>query len=108
MRAAVVLATVSACYRAPATNSACAIVCDDTCPQGQCINGYCVGEGQTCAPTFPAVRAGNGVGCGLDTRDHARYLDATAVPRDSRALGSARQRRLLRRCDAIGCDLGAR
>src|SRR2546423_8183542 len=70
MRFAVVFAAVCACYRAPASDPACAILCDQDCPSGlTCVNGFCVAPGQTCAPAFRVVRAGNGFACALDSND---------------------------------------
>lgn len=50
MRAVVWFALlVAGCYQNPALDSTCKVRCTGTCPAGQsCVNGYCVGPGDTC------------------------------------------------------------
>ncbi len=68
MRAVVVgLAALVGCYEAPTQGESCSILCVDTCPEEMaCVNGYCVGDGDSCEPEFGRVHAGNGFACGLD------------------------------------------
>ena len=57
------------CYEPPSADPACDLLCSDSCPGDlTCVNGTCVGEGQSCAPVFEHVSAGNGFGCALDAR----------------------------------------
>lgn len=72
MRAGMLVIAIAfaGCYGEPTDAPACAITCDRDCPDGMsCVHGYCVGEGDTCAPTFRMTSAGTGFACALDTQD---------------------------------------
>jgi alpha-tubulin suppressor-like RCC1 family protein len=61
------LAALVACYEAPDRDATCTILCTSECPGDlECVNGYCIAEGETCEPSFTQVRAGNGFACALD------------------------------------------
>ena len=64
------LAATLGCYQPPSGDRGCEILCTDACPGDlTCVNGTCVGDGQTCTPTFQRISAGNGFACALDARD---------------------------------------
>lgn len=61
------LAVIAGCYEAPAAPSACAIACTDSCPGDlSCVNGFCVKDGEVCAPALQHVSAGAGYACAID------------------------------------------
>ena len=82
-RVAMAVAVIAGCYEAPAAPSACAITCTDGCPGDlSCVNGFCVKDGEVCAPVLQHVSAGAGYACALDgllgrTGEfwHADYFD---------------------------------
>src|SRR5688572_29219213 len=62
------LALVAGCYEAPA-GEPCSITCTTECPGDlTCSNGFCVGDGDVCAPQFVSVSTGGGFACGLDSQ----------------------------------------
>ena len=64
---ALLLASVAACYHAPTEHSGCEITCETSCPGDlTCQNGFCVGPGEVCKPTFMQVAPGTGFACALD------------------------------------------
>ena len=90
-----------ACYSAPTSAPRCQITCTDECPGDlTCKHGYCVGEADTCEPTFRQTSAGTGFACALDTQDLLwcwgantnNQLEASATPYVSRATQIGKQR----------------
>lgn len=66
-KALVFLVGWSACYDAPTGNEPCTITCIDACPGDlSCQNGFCVGDGEQCAPGFEALSMGAGFACSID------------------------------------------
>ena len=65
---ALVIIVIAGCYEAPPPGEPCAITCTDVCPGDElsCVNGFCVTEGQVCAPALQRVSAGAGYACALD------------------------------------------
>ncbi len=67
-KALVFLAGWSACYSTPTGDEPCTITCVDDCPGDlTCQNGFCVGDGEECAPGFTSISMGGGFSCALDT-----------------------------------------
>jgi hypothetical protein len=63
----VFLTVWSACYSAPTGDEPCTITCVDACPGDlTCQNGFCVGDGEECAPGFTSISMGAGFACAID------------------------------------------
>jgi alpha-tubulin suppressor-like RCC1 family protein len=64
-----VLVGWTACYDAPTGHGPCSITCESECPGDlTCENGFCVGEGEQCAPGFVSISSGGGFSCAIDER----------------------------------------
>ena len=67
--AVILLALAAGCYEPPA-GGPCSITCTTECPGDlTCSNGFCVGDGDVCAPQFIQVSTGGGFACAIDSQE---------------------------------------